>query len=162
VWRRTAGLWGSGFTAGEPGVDCPLRFPGQYHDAETGLHYNLTRYYDTDLAAYLSPDPFGLRPAVNPHRYVDNPLMWIDPLGLSAIRVGFTRFWTPQGIYQRDDLAPDHVPPADEYGRDFLTRVPPGLAAVGADAPTAGHDLLENAAHWKERATGFGGCPQRT
>jgi hypothetical protein len=25
-------------------ADCPLRFPGQYHEADTGLHYNVLRY----------------------------------------------------------------------------------------------------------------------
>nr|WP_319937977.1 RHS repeat-associated core domain-containing protein [Sphingomonas sp. S2-65] len=27
----------------------PLRLPGQYCDAETGLHYNRFRYYDPAL-----------------------------------------------------------------------------------------------------------------
>lgn len=167
VWRRTAGLWGSGLTAGDPGVDCPLRFPGQYHDAETGLHYNLSRYYDPDLAAYLSPDPFGLRPAVNPHRYVDNPLMWIDPLGLSALQVGCTRFWSPRGGYQRDDVVtPDHVAPAEVYGRAGLARAVAGAAPVGpavTTVPWPAGDRHEFATWrppaWRKRGTGYGSCP---
>lgn len=70
---------------GEP-VDAavtPLGFPGQYWDEETGLAYNLHRYYNPDTAAYLSPDPLGLLPAPNPHGYVENPLGWLDPLGLA-------------------------------------------------------------------------------
>jgi RHS repeat-associated protein len=62
--------------------DCPLRFPGQYHDPETGLDYNYRRYYDPDTARYATPDPLGLAPAPNHHGYVDNPLTWADPLGL--------------------------------------------------------------------------------
>jgi len=85
AWRTTTGLWGDTVaTAAAPGVDCPLRFPGQYHDDETGLHYNLNRYYDPDTASYLSPDPLGLAPAPNDHAYVPNPLTWTDPLGLSC------------------------------------------------------------------------------
>ncbi|MFD8463152.1 RHS repeat-associated core domain-containing protein [Streptomyces antimycoticus] len=65
-------------------MDCPLRFPGQYADPETGLHYNLFRYYDPETARYLTPDPLGLAPADNPHTYVVNPLTWADPLGLEG------------------------------------------------------------------------------
>jgi RHS repeat-associated protein len=35
----------------------PLRFLGQYHDTETGLYYNLFRYYDPILGRYITPDP---------------------------------------------------------------------------------------------------------
>ena len=61
----------------------PLRFPGQYRDAETGLHYNVYRYYDPATGRYLSPDPLGLEPAPNPVAYVPNPLLAADPLGLA-------------------------------------------------------------------------------
>ncbi|WP_438484944.1 DUF6531 domain-containing protein [Streptomyces sp. S186] len=85
AWRASATLWGHSTTHGTSrhGLDCPLRFPGQFFDAETGLHYNLARYYDPDSARYLSPDPLGLEPAPNHHAYVDNPLRWMDPLGLA-------------------------------------------------------------------------------
>jgi RHS repeat-associated protein len=74
-------LWGTSFWEG---ASSPLRFPGQYHDAETGLHYNYQRYYDPATARYASPDPLGLAPGLNPHAYVLNPLTWLDPLGLTA------------------------------------------------------------------------------
>ncbi|HET9171194.1 MAG TPA: RHS repeat-associated core domain-containing protein [Actinospica sp.] len=77
-------LWGGAYSDA-PGEDpCPLRFPGQYFDAETGLHYNLHRYYDPSTAAYLSPDPLGLLPAPNPRAYIGNPLTESDPLGLNG------------------------------------------------------------------------------
>ncbi|CAM5248222.1 hypothetical protein STENM223S_03240 [Streptomyces tendae] len=37
----------------------PLRFPGQYYDPETGLHYNYFRHYDPETARYLTRDPLG-------------------------------------------------------------------------------------------------------
>ncbi|MGW5640150.1 DUF6531 domain-containing protein [Streptomyces sp. NPDC003832] len=82
AWRSATSLWGRPLR-GDDGL-CPLSFPGQYRDPETGLHYNLSRYYDPDTATYLSPDPLGLDPAPNHHRYVDNPLRWSDPLGLEG------------------------------------------------------------------------------
>ena len=82
-----ANLWGAPAAAtDESEKDCPLRFPGQYRDAESGLHYNLLRYYDPGSGGYLSPDPLGLSPGPNPHAYVENPLTWVDPFGLAAYR----------------------------------------------------------------------------
>jgi len=78
VWQDQSTLWGAGGVA----AGTPLRFPGQFHDAETGLHYNVYRYYDPETGRYLSPDPLGLEPAPNPVTYVPNPLEMSDPLGL--------------------------------------------------------------------------------
>lgn len=60
-----------------------LRFPGQYYDPESGLHYNLNRYYSPKLARYLTPDPIGLAGGANVFGYVkQNPLNYSDPKGL--------------------------------------------------------------------------------
>jgi RHS repeat-associated protein len=76
-------LWGG--TLWHPGgARTPLRFPGQYHDQETGLHYNQQRYYDPVTGGYLTPDPLGLAAAPNPHAYVPNPHLQADPLGLMS------------------------------------------------------------------------------
>lgn len=61
---------------------CALRFPGQWEDAESGLHYNLNRYYDPDTGQYLSPDPIGVDGGLRTHAYVHDPLRWMDPEGL--------------------------------------------------------------------------------
>ena len=61
-----------------------LRFPGQYYDAETGLHYNWNRYYDPATGRYISPDPIGLDGGLNHYAYMENdPVNWSDPWGLT-------------------------------------------------------------------------------
>ena len=62
----------------------PLRYAGQYADSETGLHYNLFRYYDPQIGRFIVQDPIGLNGGWNLYQYAPNPLGWIDPWGLSA------------------------------------------------------------------------------
>lgn len=60
----------------------PLRLSGQYFDDETGLHYNLFRYYAPECGRFVSQDPIGLKGGINLYQYAPNPIRWIDPLGL--------------------------------------------------------------------------------
>ncbi|MFJ6565850.1 RHS repeat-associated core domain-containing protein [Streptomyces sp. NPDC091292] len=83
VWSRSATLWGATTWNSDATAYTPLRFPGQYHDLETGHHYNVHRHYDPEAGRYLSQDPLGLLPAPNPVTYIPNPLTWADPYGLS-------------------------------------------------------------------------------
>ncbi|MBT2408267.1 RHS repeat protein [Streptomyces sp. ISL-87] len=83
AWRTRSTVWGTTSWNRDASAYTPLRFPGQYHDPETGLHHNYFRTYDPETARYLTADPLGLAPAPNPVAYVTNPLVWADPLGLS-------------------------------------------------------------------------------
>ncbi|WP_051833101.1 putative T7SS-secreted protein [Streptomyces katrae] len=87
AWRTRSTLWGTTTWASGSTAYTPLRFPGQYFDPETGLHYNLHRHYDPETARYLSNDPLGLDPAPNPATYVHNPHTWSDPLGLKPCKI---------------------------------------------------------------------------
>lgn len=108
-WQRRTTLWGTCLPVPDdsPGsVDCPLRFPGQYADDETGLHYNLHRYYDPATARYISTDPLGLEPADNHHGYVRTPLTWIDPLGLSPCNYGADNLYKAATTIKKGQLSP--------------------------------------------------------
>ncbi|TDR39706.1 RHS repeat-associated protein [Tahibacter aquaticus] len=81
-WQATADVWRAvGSETGD--TDQPIRFQGQWHDAESGLYYNRHRYYDPRLGRYISQDPSGLAGGLNPYAYVDSsPHRYLDPLGL--------------------------------------------------------------------------------
>ena len=96
VWKGEFSTWGE--TQQEQGnaqlaVPQNLRFQGQYLDRETGLHYNLFRYYDPAAGRYTQPDPIGLAGGLNTYSYVGDPMVWVDPLGLTTCKISksFTR-----------------------------------------------------------------------
>jgi RHS repeat-associated protein len=63
----------------------PLRVPGQYADAETGLHYNYFRDYSPALGQYVQSDPVGLGGGINTYAYVvGQPLTLVDSRGLAT------------------------------------------------------------------------------
>ncbi|MEU2505173.1 putative T7SS-secreted protein [Streptomyces sp. NPDC007863] len=114
AWHTRATLWGTTTWNKSATTYTPLRFPGQYYDPESGLHYNYFRYYDPESARYLSADPLGLIPAPNPDAYVHNPHTWSDPLGLAPCTPdGFTdlgsdRYQSPEGLIYGPGSAHDH------------------------------------------------------
>ncbi len=70
------------------------RFPGQYFDSETGLHYNYFRDYDPALGRYIQSDPIGLNGGINTYGYAyQNPLYYTDPDGLTPAHALRGAFW---------------------------------------------------------------------
>ena len=78
-------------------VSFDLRYPGQQWDEETGLSYNLHRYYDAATGRYTQSDPIGLTGGWNRFAYGGgNPLGFIDPDGLRPNRPQWWNDgWTP-------------------------------------------------------------------
>ncbi|MFD3749227.1 putative T7SS-secreted protein [Streptomyces cyaneofuscatus] len=111
-WQKRSSLWGITTWNKGGSTYTPLRFPGQYNDPESGLHYNYFRYYDPETARYLTTDPLGLVPAPNPTSYVTNPLGSIDPMGLAPTD------------YEKSGDSPAGSGPWDMTGRDPMSLVP--------------------------------------
>ncbi|SMN02381.1 Rhs-family protein [uncultured Candidatus Thioglobus sp.] len=83
VWRWEGEAFGNTLAKELAGVQVNLRFPGQYYDSETNLHYNIMRYYDPQLGQYITSDPIGLDGGMNTYSYVNqNPVNFYDPTGL--------------------------------------------------------------------------------
>jgi RHS repeat-associated protein len=82
VWMADYGVFGD-VLRHEGALRQPLRFAGQYADDETGLYYNLARYYAPELGRYISKDPLDFASGPNPYLYCYNdPLGGRDPTGL--------------------------------------------------------------------------------
>lgn len=97
TWKIAMDAWGKrldtppqpdtpelAFTGATDPFDCPIRLPGQFFDAETGLHYNRHRYYDPHAGRYVTQDPIGLVGGSNVYAYPANPVQGLDPLGLAG------------------------------------------------------------------------------
>ena len=86
VWSATYDAFGKATVDAGSTVTNSLRFPGQYEDAESGLHYNWMRYYDPNTGRYVTSDPIGVWGGINMYTYsYGNTLIYVDPYGLFCI-----------------------------------------------------------------------------
>jgi RHS repeat-associated protein len=95
--------------------ECSLRFPGQYFDAESELHYNCFRYYDPYTTRYISPDPLGLAAGPDHYAYVVNPLVWSDPLGLQTCPTFKGLAWLTEKMLKRPSFRYQRVVSGTDY-----------------------------------------------
>ena len=76
----------------------PFRYRGYYYDAETGLYYLQSRYYDPAFGRFINADDpavlldedAGIIGGLNLYAYCNNnPVIFTDPSGYSAALLGF-------------------------------------------------------------------------
>ncbi len=76
TWQAKAEAFGQTILDPNSTLTVNLRFPGQYYDQESGLHYNYYRDYDPATGRYIQSDPIGLEGGINTYGYAgQNPLV---------------------------------------------------------------------------------------
>lgn len=169
VWRWDRDPYGNGKPNENPsGVGTftyNLRFPGQYYDRETELHYNYFRDYNPKTGRYVQADPIGLNgTGVNLYAYVgNNPVVRTDQAGLTwASNASFLwdfltgggrndRFYGPDTIETQEMMS---SPAADVLRNNFYSGRTQGLSYTTVQAAV---DTLLNPEYWSSTALQVGG-----
>jgi RHS repeat-associated protein len=108
VWQATWKPWGEVQTLSGSNTN-NLRFPGQYFQIETGLHYNHHRMYDPVTGRYTQPDPLRFVDGPSVYAYAKNsPYMNVDREGLEGEPQG----WPSE--YPKLPLSDDNMRPMTE------------------------------------------------
>ncbi len=136
-------------------VDTVFGWTGRFFDDDTGLQWNLNRWYDPVVGRFLSVDPIGFAAGdPNLYRYVGNgPADSVDPSGLQQIGVGIGigDALTPYAEDVRAEAVPDSA--------NDMPDVLPGRWRVTICAH--GEDKNDKPGHaWiVYEELGEGGCP---
>ncbi|MCM7201026.1 DUF6531 domain-containing protein [Enterobacter hormaechei] len=160
-WEGVSSAWGKLLRESETqvsGYSQNLRMQGQYLDRETGLHYNLFRYYDPDCGRFTQQDPIGLAGGINLYQYAPNALGWVDPWGLTpddliryrphdslsaqggARSSAISRAWVQEKALLQDGGAGTRNWTAQE--RDLILKTPnKSLTSVMSRAGYTGHHI---------------------
>ncbi|MDQ1327878.1 MAG: hypothetical protein QG641_1162, partial [Candidatus Poribacteria bacterium] len=162
VWSASYKAWGENDEISINKVDCPIRFPGQWADEESGLCYSWFRYYDPTNGHFLCSDPIGLNGGLNEFLYATNPINWIDPLGLNGcgdddeepVTIVISRSKYPEAAQHIDDNSPVtgriDRPGASDRRRESLRgiettpgmdrdEVPPAVLSTGGAGASVRH-----------------------
>jgi len=129
VWRWDSEAFGTQVAASST-INYNLRFPGQYYDNSTGLHYNGFRNYNPAIGRYIESDLIGLAGGVNTYGYVgNNPLSFVDPLGLRSLTDSEKSYLSP------------YIPERDLNNADITVGEMPFFSPDWANGITLGNDI---------------------
>ena len=128
VWRAEVDIWHRADVA-TADFTLNLRGSNQYFDAETGLHYNIARYFDPESGRYLTPDPLGQAGGRNLYAFAEgDPVNNVDPFGLQSMP-----------SWEQDRAAPDTTN-ISSWGFDRRLRYV--LMTAAENSPAAIRDAL--------------------
>lgn len=119
--------YGSFGNSRNPSYETPYGFNGEEADPETGLIYLRNRYYDPEIGRFISPDyvlgSLQNPQTLNPYVFVlNNPLTFVDPTGLQAIKVPLRIYANPPGVRpggQKSLFGHAWIGGVDEHGNFF-------------------------------------------
>jgi RHS repeat-associated protein len=122
VWRWDSEAFGTTLANQDPDGNGAqfvynLRFPGQYFDKGTGLHYNNFRDYDPSTGRYIESDPIGLAGGINTYGYeLNDPVNTVDFSGNNP--------WTTITIHI-DKNGVDHAVEFDVFEDYLIPKINP-------------------------------------
>jgi RHS repeat-associated protein len=117
-----------------------VKYTGKWEDSPTKLYYFGARYYDAELGRFISQDPI---PSINQYAYANNnPLRFVDPLGLNAMDLDLTEEqWAQvnaQVIAGYEAQAAAYQAKIEHYENEIrLALMQIGATPILSDTPTA-------------------------
>ena len=149
VWSASYRAHGSLALADIELIDNNLRFQGQYFDSETGLHYNLNRYYEPSSGRFIHQDPIGLEGGENLYEYAPNPVNWVDPFGyIHEKKPGYNVY----GLYAPGESKPYYIGITDDLGRRATEHRETGRLTSGASMEPIQRNVTYGTARGIEQA----------
>jgi RHS repeat-associated protein len=155
---NTIGMWGTLAAVNT------YRFSSKEIDTRSGLYYYDERYYDPNYQRWLNPDPIQEQSGFNLYEYVgNNPVNWIDPLGLAIYPNNFIGPLPPGSVYQWQQDAFTQEAEGNGISSDDAIFAAPALGWLAAgnafQAANITAYLADQSLHSEDDQNGTKTCP---